>query len=820
MQSLRVPLRLQRYIRFLTLLFSISSISTLLPCSSTGQISDKISSVTVGEYVEGQPLAVRAELSRTAGFERIFLAYRQFGQSEYKEIEMSVVGNVASATIPGSEVHPPFIEYYLIIQIQGQATAETYPLENPRDHPLRATFRTPSERDREVIVLSPEEGEQFTAEEFFVSVSLLRASKTVDRQKTKVYLDNADVTPYGVLADDLLLLRGSNLPFSLRDGSHSVRIELYDRGGKLYHSMSFPTAVAQTPAMEAEAPRPYNVSVQMESRNETISDDRQSYNRGAMNAAAVYGQFTVRGKLYVTNEEKSYRQPQNRFFIGVESPWAKVGYGDSYPTFPRLIMDGKRLRGFTGSASIAFFNLDVAVGDVVRKIEGGKIATFRESDTASFNRYRNDPIALYDTTTADSARWWVTFRPGTFSRQLLAVRPSFGRGESFQLGFSYLKSKDDDGSIRYGVKPQENVVLGSDLFVGIDDRHIELTAQAAFSASNKDISGGAISDSTIDRLFSGRGDSTARRDELRTIRDRLSGLITINEHLVPLSLTNLTTLAYEGALSLNYFNNYFKFSYIRRGNNYESFGQNFLRSDIKGFTITDRVRLFQNQIFLTAGVERLEDNLGETKPAATIFTTYNGSVTYVPKVDFPNITLGYLGAVNDNGLNKDSISAVVDRSSRLFLQAAYDFTMGIRHTAMTALALSSRDDETFRNADTKNTTASLALTSYYRIPLQTTASVIANFNRLATFIRRDSTITSDVNYTTVFMNAQYRLLGDKLRLGGTLSPTFGVIQRTLYELNARYFFMPSLSAATQVSFYQNRAATNDVVWVIALRYDI
>ncbi len=797
----------------LSILTAICSVIGVL--QSNAQVSDKISSVVTDNVVEGHPLGVHVELTKTVAFERVVIAYRQFGQSEYKEREMSVASGMATATIPGSEVVLPFLEYYIILYAQGNPTPETYPVENPKEQPLKATFAKLSEKENEVIILSPEKNERVSSEDFFVSISLLRASSTVDAKKTKLFINDTDVSEYAVFSDDLILLNASNLPSRVKDGSQGLRIELYDKEGKLYHTTNQQIEVSSGGESATPNPVTYNASIQLESRNETIANDQQSYNRGTMNVSSEYGNLVVRGKLYVTSEEKQIRQPQNRFFIGAELPWIKVGYGDNYPKFPRLIMDGKRLRGLNGNVALGFFNLDVALGEITRNIEGDTIKTFAETDTASFNNTQF-VIGPYDTST--TPRRWAWFNYGTFKRDLFVVRPSFGSGENFQLGFSYLKAKDDIGSVRYGIKPQENLVLGSDLMFALFDHALEVTGQTAFSITNKDITTGSFPDSIIDRLNTGP-DSIEARDNAKKFRDIVSQYITVNEHIIPLSLKNFTTLSYEGAAAINAFNNYFKFAYVRRGNNYESFGQNFIRTDVKGFTITDRLRLMQSQLFVTGGFERLQDNLGETKPASTTFTTYSGSVSYYPRTDFPNLTVGFVGASNENGLHRDSLISISDLSSRVFVQAGYDFVMNIRHSANLSVSLASRDDQTIRNSDTKNTSVSLNVSSFFRIPLQTTVGITANINKSSQFISGTST-SRDLNYTTLVFSGQYRMLEQKLRLAGTISPTFGDIERIAYDAIAQYFFMTNLSALTQLSLYNTKNLSNDVIWTIMLRYDI
>lgn len=811
--------------RFLTLLILVCSVFTF------SQVSDKVSSVSTSDGKEGDSLAIQAELLQRVQITQVLLAYRPFGASEYKQIEMSITGNTASGTIPGAEVIPNDMEYYFILKIQGQETPETFPRENPETHPLHKEIRPRTSKEAMVIFLSPEVGSRVTADELFISISLVRASSAVNLSATKIYIDDRDVTSFAVITGDLITLLPENITPPLTEGSHTIKVELYDKEVQLYHStgMSFTQVSLETAAVE-RANLKYNASLQLESRNETIVQTSTPYNRGNLSVSSQYGILRVNGRVYVTNEDKTDRQPQNRFLIEAQLPWLRVGFGDAYPVFPSLIMSGKRLRGLTSNLTLGFFNVDFARGEVVRKVDGDTLRTFlSDSLTAVQNDTARSPrtgaFAPYDST----RNLWAEYQYGTFSRSLTVIRPSFGSGENFQLGFTYLKSKDDVGSIQYGIKPQENVALGSDLLVAFDNRRFEFTAQGAASLYNKDIKPGNLTDAQVDSIYrfkSGDVDDSTKqakkRQDLRDIRDRLSKFITVNQNLVPLSLDKISTiLAYEAAAVLNYFDNYLKATYIFRGSEYNSFGQTFIRKDIKGFNLYDRLRLLENQLFFSGGYEGLEDNTDGSKTATTTFTNWNTTISYFPRIDFPNVTFGYGQYESKNGVPLDSIYSISDMTNRFFIQLGYDFTAGLRHNASLTLSISNRDDKTIRNADTKNTSISGTLITTWQIPLQTTVRITQNLNSLpSSDTTKGPKILSSFNYTTVFFGGNYRLLEDRLRLFASLGPTVGDLNRTMWDAGAEYMIVKNLSGLVQFSLFQNPGVSTDVVWSIMLRYDI
>jgi hypothetical protein len=790
------------------------------------QISDKISSVTAGSYLPGRPLTITAELSGASLIERIEVAYRQFGQRDYRRAEMAIIGSTATASVPASELAPPFLEYYLILTLKNSAATETYPIENAADHPLRADLQAPETGANPwITVLTPEPGERVDRGDVLISFALSSSDTAIDRRSIKVFLDGADVSSRAVVTDRLVVLRPENLPNPPEGGSHGVRIELFDREGKLLTDYAWSFGVSGGAARFAAAPRGawlYDYGVQLETRNENISSEITPYNRATVTASGTYDQYRFNGKLYATNEENDRRQPQNRFFIGAESPWGRVGYGDSYPVYPDLVMSGKRVRGVDGSVSLGFFNLDVSHGDIVRKIESDTVKTFPADSLAALQqRDSTAHFAQYD----PAASRWAQLTSGTFNRDLTVIRPSFG-SENSRIGFSYLKSSDDMGSIRYGSRPEENLVLGSDMILALDRRNIVITGQAAVSATNRDISPGTLTDAQIDSIWASPTYSDSYRNDIRRTRDLVSHFITVNQNLVPLSLKNLSTLAYETALDLNYFDNSFRFGYLRHGESFESFGQPFLRTDVKGFNVADRVRLADKRLFLSGGFELLKDNTANTKASTTSGATANFGVSYLSRTDLPNVTLAYLisSNVNDRSL-ADTLYAIDDRTDRVLVQLSKEFAFGARHSATLSVSTSTRDDHTVKNLDTRNTTVALSDNATFAIPLQATLSCIVNSSTFAAGFGTPGPETN-LSYTTISGSAQYRLLEDRLRLSGSVSPTFGDIQRVLLDASARYYFLKNLSAQTQLFLYLNNKLfgnsnpTNDTIWSLILRLDV
>lgn len=794
---------------------------SLLATFAFSQVSDKISKINIGTIMPGEPLTIQVDLVQSNLLERIEIAYRQFGERDFKRNDMSLVGNAASVMLPAEVVLSPFLEYYFILIVRDKAIPESYPLENPEQHPFKIDLQGIDVQKKEIVILSPETDEKLQSDDVLISFSLSQYDSSIDKSLTKIFLDDIDLSKNAVISDDLYVVKPANASVFPEVGLHTIRVEISDTQGKIVDKISWNFSVTNgQPAkiVGTTSPWMYGGSVQLETRQENISNRTTPYNRATITASGNYNEFRISGNLYVTNEEKKTLQPQNRFFIGGKSPWLRIGFGDSYPVFTDLIMNGKRMRGFIGNLTLGKFNVDIATGKIVRKIEGIVFETFsRESLQVMQDSFPNASFKII----RDSSVW-ARLHYGTYDRKLFVIRTSFGRRDGSHIGFSYLKASDDTNSIKYGICPQENLVVGSDFLLSIDNRNIEITGQAAFSATNKDISSGSISNKEIDSTF-----TESQRQMVRQIRDAVSNLITVNKNLVPLGKKYLPTLSYESGIALNYFNNSFRFAYLRHGESFESFGQSFLQTDLAGYKISDRQRLIDNQVFLLGGFERLQDNTAKTKGATTTSTTANISVSYYPVINFPNVTVAYLLASNKNdGTSSDIFNAVNDKTNRILFQLGKDFTYGIQHNALLSVSVSSRDDNTVHDIDTRSTAITLSALSTFNIPLQTIVSVTINSNKFISTNTDGSQSQTSLTYTTLYTNAQYGLLDDKLRLNGSLSPTFGGIQRILLSTGAQYYFWNNLCAQTQMSIYINKKmysypnTNNDVVWNLILRADI
>lgn len=791
----------------LEILLFIISFLMLINIQAFGQISNTVSSVRIGDAKEKNPLSISAELFGSENISSMNIAYKFFGQNEYRKMEMLVAGNTASITIPAEEVLPPYIEYYLIVTLKS-GTTETYPLDIDKGvNPLQVAIAGISEKDKQIIILSPTAGEMISQQEMLISISFVRAPDNIDINKTKIYINDQDLTSNALFAGDLIVLSGENTA-AIGIGARLLKVEVYDKDGALYHSITRNfQAVSAEVAAGVESRWKYNGYIKGESRSENYNSAQTWYNNITADMGGSYDQWRFNGYAYLTSEEKSNRQPYNRYTASIQGgDWLDVKVGDAFPRFPTLILDGQRVRGVTGAINLGVVNIQASYGETTRKIEG----SFQRDANGNILYYNANNVPLGTNIIKINSKYgypYAAVNLGTYNQKLLAIRPSFGSGENFQWGFTYLHAKDDVGSIEFGARPRENLVLGTDLMLAFDEQNIMFTSQAAFSLVNTDISTGTLSNAQIDSLFGGSNSGfDVDPSTVKDIKDILGSMITVNQYLGPWNPQEFSSLAAEAALSLNYFNNSVKASYIYRGNDYQSFGQTYLNTDKRGINIVDRIRMLDNKVFLSVGYENLEDNLQKTKVATTTYQTISTSISVFPRVDFPNITIGYNRYAYNNDLNIADPTkgpyAIDDITDRILVQFSYDFFAIAKHNSSFSFTTSTRQDNGASNTDTKFNTAAFNVSSYWTPQLSSDFGLVYSSSEIAGL---------PFDYFTITASGRYRMLENKLLLSATLSPSFGDFQRQAFELSANYNVIANLNLIFQARIFSMSGVTNSII---------
>ncbi len=786
-------------LRLLVTLFLGGILGSLVNTSSAyAQLNSYIQAVRPLSAEEGAPLFVSAALTNASSISRVVLYYRQLGATDFRSVEMQLARDSASVMLPANEIAPPFLEVYVSAETQS-GIKETFPASLPQSVPARITILPHSAAETDVLILSPDMNEAMPPEDLYISLSFVYATDAVDRHMTKIFLNNFDLSSRAMSVGDLMIISSDMIPDQLKQGRLELVVNVFDTTGLPHETLRRSFSITG-PQNGGSVPIPFvfNGSAQAESRMENIKGASKTYNRFDVRANSTYGILKTTANIQLTSEERPENQPQNRYFVGLDARYVKLGFGDTYPQFPTTLMDGRRVRGVSLYAGYGALQVTAASGEIVRsETLDGEIMSHR--------------------------------------RTLTAVRPSIGKGENFQWGFSYLHSIDEY-AIGTTVQPRENVVAGTDLYASVDDKHIEWTSQASVSLGNMDISTPQFSLDSIDAALARGTLKTRDADDLKKLLPIASKFITFNENIFPLNPAKLSSLACETALSFNYFNNYIKGTYTFHGNDYMSFGTSSFRNDIQGFNVSDRLRLLNNSLFMTASIEKLNNNVSKYSPVTTRWNNTTASLSYFGANSIPDMTVGISvnSIINNAPATDTALTAypVLDfATSRFFVQSSYAFAWVGQHRAMVSLDYSSSDDKSARNQDMTGFNGMMLVTTMHSASLESTLGFSSSINALpagkdtASGALPNATMTTSLNYSTLTLGMGYKYFDDRMKATVSVSPTFGAFQRTQLDARLQYALFPRHMVTAQYRYSVNSSLqatplmphVNDSAFTIAYR---
>jgi hypothetical protein len=235
-------------------------------------------------------------------------------------------------------------------------------------------------------------------------------------------------------------------------------------------------------------------------------------------------------------------------------------------------------------------------------------------------------------------------------------------------------------------------------------------------------------------------------------------------------------VAYQTSFKFNYFNNNINIIYKSVGSEYYSLANNYIRKDIQGFSVYDRIRLYRNQIFLNLGLEKYLEGLsyeddGEATTAPTEFSALNIGVSVFPKAPhLPKVTVNWKSYDRADGLDTTVAPFAVNYQNKdIAVQLGYDVQLfDLNHTFSISYITADRSDgfaRTYNNV--ANDIRMFALRTAYHIPLTTVISFATNQNSAAGGI-------SEFKYNMFGIAADYNLFDRRLNLNGGLNITSAV----------------------------------------------
>lgn len=772
------------------------------------------------------------------------LFFRYDGDFSYQQMEVPFQNNSFVAHIYIQNLRAGSFEYYLeVTLISGEAVyyPNTLPSENPVEVEIvnELAEEKPRLENVDYTILSPIPGNGLTADDVLIAIALFYDKNELEPGEFKLYLDDQNITGEADTSDYYI----SYIPQNLRPGRHFISLEYVTEDGQEFTVVDWDFSVVSPGEATFSGfgtPAAPQISAELLARNQVIAGDINNAYTGRTSISGQYGKLRYSANGYLTSQESNRLQPQNRYGVNLSlGEWWNFEAGHVYPSVSQFTISGRRVHGLNTSLHLLNknFNLQFVYGELDRSITN-------QYDSLLVENIENSSGDVVDN------NYFLTYQDGgrgTFRRKILAGKIGFGNEEKFQIGLNAMRVQDDTTSIfnardyldilnsnislsnnltatqrdsllanpdqlevRNGfVNPKDNIVLGTDLKMGFMDNRVRFETEAVVSALNDNIYGGPLTTERAEEL----GFDLDR--ETSDLLEQLSWLIIVNENMntLPLKFSEddngdlvadaffpTSILAGNSQLSYRHPNNNFRLQYRWIGPNFNSLANSTVRKDVAGFTLTDRLNLLSNRIYLTLGYENLNDNVTGTRDATTQTATYRTNISWYPvERTLPRVTLGFRYRTRDNDVQRqnhllpddlvdaavqnirqeirtingqDSLVTLVTPTPRM--NTTFNINTSItqqfsalnaRNDASLSVTNLKTTDEVFAFGDVQSTAFSLNLNSRFNdLPLETRVGF--TYNRT-----ESGSGQNEIRIAGFYVGGNYNMMEGRLSLDGRLAIT-------------------------------------------------
>jgi len=664
--------------------------------------------------------------------------------------------------------------------------------------------------------MSPNPGEEISGNDILIAVSFYRMNG-VNPGDIKLTLDGQDITSQAFIDSDMI----SCLVDNLDPGEHQATLVL---GGPVRpETWSFSVAMKE-PALE------YSGRIRSGSSVDQIGDQSLNISQVMLNMkGTAYEWLKFRTNVKLTTQENLLYQPRNVYgFSFALQDFATLNLGDSNPRISYFTMNGKRIRGLDANLKIGWFNAHLVQGEINRAVQGASEKAYEYT---------------IDTDDEGTKYLSLGRSGYTFKQNVLSGRLALGRGEKFQWGLNFMKARDDttsvtqvlddativyspdatgyvagldsgtvytirdlgsivqfqDGANWSGAGPKDNIVFGTDLGIYLDNKRILLEGELAFSLTNNNIWGGPLTLAAMDTLIDDSLDNKISSFDLSGLPDPAdyTHILIINSNLTPLipidinafgdsstvsiddAVLSMPSLAYRGRAVVNYFGNYLAMEYSQVGPEFNSLANPYLVTNKREFSFSDKLKLLQNRLMITAGYKHQDDDILTTVENVESQNTLSLGVNALPGPGLPTVNFTYRSIDRDNGI--DEIVQLTDttfsdnrentHTDNLMLNVSHRFELLWSHSMNgTFVMVGKKDqfadrDETFVDPGISTRVYNITLSTRYRVPLKTTINMNTNSSELS--IGPGERGKQD--FLTGSLDAEYSFLDNKISARGGLN---------------------------------------------------
>jgi hypothetical protein len=687
-------MRILKYFLCSILLLSVAS-------AATGNV--QFFHNTPAGVIRGDNINIEVMLSgMTSEIYDLHLFYREIGEADFNSVPMQRVGLLYQTTIKTAGFTTGQMQYYIAYE-GALGEIGTYPEEmaelNPLIMEIAPSWVLQEDGPVEVVILSPQAEDTVPEEDIVIAVYVFSEEETIDYSNTKLVIDGVNIRTNVDFSDGVITYTPPT-GREFREGHHNIEIQVFNSEGRAIGRKDW--SFRSTKAVSKKLTSFFRGSAFIENRYQSIGptgtgfDPTDNFFRTGGEVSGTHNDIDYRARLVFSSEEDPSRQPVNRYTGEIRYNFSEenniflIG-GDFNPYYNMLVMQDKRIRGIHAGLSFGFFTFDYILGQLRRGVNG-------RADSIS----TGGPNPISDFLAVG----------GTYEQNMWSIRPGFKFGDTAWWTLNLINAKEDPNSIEIGSNVNESVSMGTDLNLNFDQRRIMI--DASFNASINNTNAG-LEEVTWDTLAKYNEDLEGN-DEAKQLWDFLesTGWLSMTTGLNP-----LPSYAMQFDASFRYYYNNLKIRYYKMDRDFANPGNPYLLKDVSGFQISDNIRLFENQVYLTLfyknyTTDRSRDN------EATDNNEFGASLSYFPFPSLPSLTISYANMDRQNGVPaSDSLLYRVNNFTQRFsFNTNYNFDVsGIRNAVSLNFTTYGRDEEINPGAQSDFSLYGVGLRTNFSIPL-------------------------------------------------------------------------------------------------------
>jgi hypothetical protein len=658
---------------------------------------------TPSGVIRGDEVKIEAMLSgMTSDIYDLHLFYREIGEADYRSVSMKREGLLYQTAIKTARFTTGQMQYYIAYE-GALGEISTFPEEMAELNPLTmeiAPARVLQEDGPiEVVILSPLAEDTVPEEDIVIAVYVFSEEEQIDYSNTKLVIDGVNIRTNVDFSDGVITYTPPPGQ-EFREGNHNIEIQVFNSEGRALGQKGW--SFRSTKGISRKPKSFLRGSAFIENRYQSIGpsgdgfDPTDNFFRTGGEVSGKYNDLDYRARLVISSEEDPTRQPVNRYSGEVRYNFSEenniflIG-GDFNPYYNMLVMQDKRVRGIHAGLSFGFFTFDYMWGQLRKGINGS-------ADSISTSGGITDLISV----------------GGTYEQNMWSIRPGFKFWDTAWWTLNLINAKEDPKSIEIGSNVNESVSMGTDLNLNFDQRRILIDASFNASINNTNAGLEEVSWDTLAKYNEDLQDNS----EAKSLWDFLAstGWLSMTTGINP-----LPSYAMQFDATFRYYYNNLKIRYYKMDKDFANPGNPYLLKDVSGFQISDNIRLFENQVYLTLFYKNYTTDRSRDNEAVDN-NEIGASLSYFPFPSLPSLTITYANMSRSNGVPlSDSLLYRVDNlTQRLSFNTSYNFDVsGIRNAVTLNYTTYGRDEEVNPGAQSDFSLYGIGLRTNFSIPIVT-----------------------------------------------------------------------------------------------------